>query len=161
LNFFLLFHLFARFRGVRAEKTDQELFFINKTKSELNDNKEKPKAKKPKLSLQEKLSNLRCYNNLKPDPYSAPVHLLRHRPKAQEGSKRQASMRKNSALKNQSSRNALTSKTDSENENNKNSQDESTSDDQQKDKENLLKRKQDVLIETNFQNDLWASNSIY
>ena len=61
---------------MRAEKKDEDLFFISKTKSNLDGEDQKEnlsKIKKPKLSLEEKMKNLACYRNLKPDPHSAPV----------------------------------------------------------------------------------------
>lgn len=87
------------FRGVRAEKKDDELFFINKTKLKIDEETESVEPpKKKKLTLEEKMKNLNCYKNLQPDPHSAPSQ---EKPmlKPKENSRRQATLVKNNEVK--------------------------------------------------------------
>ena len=83
--------------GVRADKPDEDLYYINK--KDINSNLG---AKKPKLTLQEKLDNLNCYRLLRPDTEnSAPAHIVTIRQEPCKDSKRQAKLneRKLSKLK--------------------------------------------------------------
>lgn len=80
-------------------KKDEELFVINKKPTNLaqlhEDNEEGGDSvlkKKGKKSLDEKLNNLGCYRNLRPDPISAPAHIVAHRKDPQPDSKRQAKL---------------------------------------------------------------------
>lgn len=79
-----------------SEKKDEELFVINKkpiiTKDELEAELESDKSvrRKGKKSLEEKLNNLSCYRNLKPDIISAPAHIVGHKKTPKPNSKRQA-----------------------------------------------------------------------
>lgn len=57
--------------GLLVEKKDEDLFYIQKAKS--NDvQQSQQEIKKKKLKLEDKLKNLNCYRHLKPDPISAP-----------------------------------------------------------------------------------------
>jgi len=80
--------------GVRAEQKDEELFYISKTKLNLNDETGLPDGKRRKLTLQEKMDSLNCYRNLKPDVNSAPAHIVRDIKLAKEGSKRQLKIKR-------------------------------------------------------------------
>ena len=84
--------------GVRAEKPDEELFFISKSKLNLNESGDGVEApvevvKKKKLTLQEKLDNMHCYKHLKPDVHSAPAHVVDKKIVADPESKRQRILR--------------------------------------------------------------------
>lgn len=66
--------------GIRSEKANEELFFIDKTKGSIDVNKDdeekdsfKNDLKKSK-KLELELNNLKCYRNLLPDPFGAPKH---------------------------------------------------------------------------------------
>jgi hypothetical protein len=85
---------------VRAEKKNEELFYVSKKKLPLdeNDMPQVPK-KKARLSLEEKMANLACYRNLKPDPNSAPAHNVRTFVKPVENSSRQKMLSERMAKK--------------------------------------------------------------
>lgn len=88
--------------GARADKKDDELFFINKTKLPLNEEGDlvEPVSKRPKRqTLAEKMENLNCYKNLKPDPNSLPAHNVWVIPKPDEESKRQKEILERKAKK--------------------------------------------------------------
>jgi len=80
--------------GLKADKKDDELFYINKTKLPLNEAGDvEPSSKRPKrLTLEEKMSNLNCYKNLQPDPNSLPAHVVRSITKPDRDSKRQTKL---------------------------------------------------------------------
>ncbi len=81
---------------MRAEKRDDELFYISKSKLNLDE----PNAdtmKKKKQTLQEKLNNMHCYKHLKPDVHSAPAHVVDMKVQADPESKRQSKLRKRAA----------------------------------------------------------------
>jgi hypothetical protein len=63
-----------------------------------NDQPQVPK-KKARLSLEEKMANLACYRNLKPDPNSAPAINTRNLAKPDESSKRQKALSERLAIK--------------------------------------------------------------
>ena len=88
----LVWSVLGSTRGVRAEKKDEELFYINKTKlpDELVD---APPAKRQKLSFEEKMKNLKCYRMLEPDPISAPAHVHEVRKEPLVDSKQQSKKR--------------------------------------------------------------------
>lgn len=77
-------------------KKDSELFFINKEKLALNENGTLPEKKPKRLTLEEKLNNLGCYQNLKPDPNSLPAHVIRPVNQKEETSNRQKKLTGNS-----------------------------------------------------------------
>lgn len=85
--------------GARADKKDDELFFINKTKLSLNEDGEPIVQKRKRMTLEEKMNNLHCYKNLKPDPNSFPVHDVRQLTKPDVNSKRQATLMEKRAKK--------------------------------------------------------------
>lgn len=87
--------------GVRADKKDDELFFINKKKLEINQEGDlvQPNTRPKRLTLEEKLSNMKCYQNLSPDPNSLPIHLIRPITKADPNSKRQLNLNERKAKK--------------------------------------------------------------
>ena len=80
--------------GVRAEKRDEELYFISKTDaSSQHQQQQQQQHKKRKLSLEEKMASLNCYRLLRPDTeHSAPVHSIKVRQEARVDSKRQIKM---------------------------------------------------------------------
>lgn len=78
--------------GARADKKDDELFFINKKKLDLNNEGEISNKRPKRLTLEEQMSNLNCYKNLKPDPNSLPIHDVRQLTKPDRFSKRQTSL---------------------------------------------------------------------
>lgn len=82
-------------RGLLADKKDEELFVINKKPIQVNEEDTLGRhrsARKSAKNLEEKLNNLGCYRNLKPDPISAPAHLVRHRKSPDPDSRRQAKL---------------------------------------------------------------------
>ncbi|CAF0745882.1 unnamed protein product [Brachionus calyciflorus] len=80
--------------GVLSEKKDEDLFYIHKEKipNEISEEEIQPR-KKQRLSLEEKLSNLKCYKNLQPDPASYPAHIVNDKKKPDETSKRQQKLK--------------------------------------------------------------------
>jgi len=85
--------LFNLKSGVRAEKRDEELYFISKTDASDQQQQQQQQQKKRKLSLEEKMASLNCYRLLIPDTeHSAPVHSIKVRREARVDSKRQLKM---------------------------------------------------------------------
>ncbi len=73
IHFFLLVFFSS---GIRADKPDSDLFFVDKENLESETKQQGFKSEKEK-SLKIKLHNLRCYRNLLPDPNnSIPAHIL-------------------------------------------------------------------------------------
>lgn len=80
---------------MKADKKDEELFFINKAKLPLNEAGDviETASKRPqKLTLEEKMNNLNCYKNLQPDPNSFPAHIIRPANKPDKESRRQKNL---------------------------------------------------------------------
>lgn len=58
----------------------------------LNEEGEPIVQKRKRMTLEEKMNNMHCYKNLKPDPNSFPAHDVRQLTKPDENSKRQATL---------------------------------------------------------------------
>ncbi len=134
-------------RGVRAEKKDAELFFINKTKLPLTEEGDVPAKKKPRLTLEEKMNQLNCYKNLKPDPNSAPAHVIRSLTKADVTSKRQAVLKKIELQKLQARMNAKKRQ--------KKPRVEATIDE---DTSGFKEKKLNIILDAKFNKNLWTSS---
>ncbi len=52
-------------------------------------------VKRKRMTLEEKMNNMHCYKNLKPDPNSFEAHDVRQLTKPDENSKRQATLKGN------------------------------------------------------------------
>lgn len=154
-----LFEIDIFFRGVLSEKRDEDLFFINKEKTSINEDVVSSKKKK-NLSLEEKLGNLRCYKNLQPDPLSYPAHVINNNLKPDENSKRQQKLQEKKAIKskNKLSKIAFRLETNKENtivlKNNLKKKKINKTVTRPKDRKNLI-------IETNFEKDIWKGMQSY
>ncbi|RNA22811.1 glioma tumor suppressor candidate region protein 2 [Brachionus plicatilis] len=143
--------------GVISEKKDEDLFFIQKEKkTNLIDENEEPAPKK-RLSLEEKLENLKCYKNLQPDSLSCPAHIININQRPDKNSKRQQKLKeKQVKLSKNELQNILKSKEiDKEN--------TITLKDiiKKKKKTNKIvsrtKDRKNVIIETKFEQDIWKA----
>ena len=112
----------------------------------MNDEGDVPAKKKPRLTLEEKMNQLNCYKNLKPDPNSAPAHVIRSLTKPDVTSKRQAVLKKIELQKLQARMNAKKRQ--------KKPQLAATIDDT---KSEFKEKKLNIILDAKFNKNLWTS----
>ena len=137
--------------GVRAEKPDTDLFYINKASITAGDAK-----KRVKLSLEEKMNNLHCYRLLRPDTeHSAPAHIVNIKQTPDHSSKRQTKLRQ---LKARKFTNIMKHKKDNSADYDP---DENAAWPAKIKKVKPIVPKTQVQLEADFDKDLWTSNNLF